>query len=50
MTHSDAPFVLGLAVAAAQTERPGVYIAMSGRVFRGEDTVKDTVNAIFVDC
>lgn len=30
---TDAMFNVGMAVAAAQTARPGVYIAMSGQVF-----------------
>ena len=31
--QTDAVFNVGIAVAAAQTARPGVYIAMSGQVF-----------------
>ena len=32
---TDAVFNIGMAVAAAQLAAPGVYIAMSGQVFRG---------------
>ena len=35
MTDTDAAFNLGLAVAALQTMPPGVWIAMSGRIFAG---------------
>lgn len=48
MINSDAPFNLGLAVAAAQTLVPGVYIAMSGRVFPAADVGKDHANGVFV--
>ncbi len=33
--HSDAEFNVGMAVAAAQTCPPGVWIVMNGRVFNG---------------
>ena len=39
--ESDAAFNLGMAVAAAQTCAPGVYIAMSGQVFDGLKVRKD---------
>jgi L-asparaginase len=48
MTESDAPFNLGLAVAALQTRPHGVYIAMSGRVFTAGHTRKDRAQGIFV--
>lgn len=38
---SDALFNLGMAVAAAQTCSPGVWIAMSGQVFRHDDVRKN---------
>jgi L-asparaginase len=38
---SDAPFNLGMAVAAAQTAAPGVWIAMNGTVFDGARVRKD---------
>lgn len=48
MTDSDAPFNLGLAVAALQTLSHGVYIAMSGRIFPAGHTRKDRARGIFV--
>jgi len=38
---TDAVFNVGLAVAAVQTSKPGVYIAMSGQVFRAADVRKN---------
>jgi len=38
---SDATFNLGCAVAAVQTLPPGVYIAISGRIFDPEKTHKN---------
>ena len=46
--ESDAPFNLGMAFAAVQTLRPGVYIAMSGQVFRGDQVRKDRSLGRFV--
>jgi L-asparaginase len=46
--ESDAAFNLGMAFAAVQTLPPGVYIAMSGEVFRGHEVRKDRANARFV--
>jgi L-asparaginase len=46
--ESDASFNLGMAFAAVQTLPPGVYIAMSGQVFRGDEVEKDRANARFV--
>ena len=48
MVESDAPFNLGLAFAAAQTAPPGVWIAMSGTVFRAGEVVKDRAAGRFV--
>lgn len=38
---TDAVFNIGMAVAAAQLAAPGVYIAMSGQVFRGDAVRKN---------
>ena len=46
--ESDAPFNLGMAFAAVQILPAGVYIAMSGQVFRGDRVRKDRANARFV--
>jgi L-asparaginase len=46
--ESDASFNLGMAFAAVQTLAAGVYIAMSGQVFRGDQARKDRANARFV--
>jgi L-asparaginase len=46
--ESDASFNLGMAFAAVQTLPPGVYIAMSGQVFRGDQVRKDRAKARFV--
>lgn len=46
--ESDASFNLGMAFAAVQTLPPGVYIAMSGQVFRGDRVRKDRAAGKFV--
>lgn len=46
--ESDAMFNLGMAFAAVQTLPPGVYVAMSGQVFRGEEVRKDREHSRFV--
>jgi L-asparaginase len=46
--ESDATFNLGMAFAAVQTLPEGVYIAMSGQVFRGDEVRKDRQHARFV--
>jgi L-asparaginase len=46
--ESDAPFNLGMAFAAVQVVPPGVYIAMSGQVFRAGQVRKDRENGRFV--
>ena len=46
--ETDAPFNLGMAVAAAQVALPGVYIAMSGQVFDGLKVRKDRAAGRFV--
>lgn len=46
--ESDATFNLGMAFAAVQTLPAGVYVAMSGRVFRGDEVRKDRQHARFV--
>lgn len=38
---TDATFNVGMAVAAVQTLQPGVYIAMSGQVFRADEVRKN---------
>lgn len=49
MRASDAAFNLGVATAALQLLPPGVHIAMSGRVFRAGEVVKDVERGLFVD-
>lgn len=46
--ESDASFNLGMAFAAVQLAEPGVYIAMSGSVFRADRVVKDRAQGQFV--
>ena len=46
--ESDASFNLGMAFATAQIAGPGVYISMSGSVFRADRVVKDRVKGAFV--
>ena len=45
---SDATFNLGMAFATAQVAPPGVYIAMSGQVFRADKVRKDHAAGRFV--
>jgi L-asparaginase len=40
-SDSDASFNIGMAFAAAQLASPGVYIAINGSVFGGDEVVKD---------
>jgi L-asparaginase len=40
--YSDAPFNIGGAVAAVQILKPGVYIAMNGRIFDPDRIKKNT--------
>lgn len=47
-SESDASFNLGMAFAAVQLAEPGVYIAMSGSVFRADRVVKDRAQGKFV--
>jgi L-asparaginase len=47
-TESDATFNIGMAFAAVQTLPPGVYVAMNGRVFRGDEVKKDREQRKFV--
>jgi L-asparaginase len=44
---SDALFNLGFAVAASQMSKPGVYIAMNGRVFGWSDVKKNKAMGVF---
>ena len=46
--ESDATFNIGMAFAAAQALPAGVYIAMNGRVFRGDEVRKDREQRQFV--
>jgi L-asparaginase len=46
--ESDASFNLGMAFATAQVAQPGVYITMSGSVFRADQVVKDRARGAFV--
>lgn len=46
--ESDASFNLGMAFAAVQLCPPGVYIAMSGSVFRADQVRKDRAKGAFV--
>ena len=47
-SDSDATFNIGMAFAAAQTLPAGVYVAMNGRVFRGDEVQKDREQRRFV--
>ena len=47
-SESDAAFNLGMAFATAQTAELGVYIAMNGSVFRGDEVTKDREQNAFV--
>lgn len=46
--ESDASFNLGMAFATVQVAQPGVYITMSGSVFRADKVVKDRAKGAFV--
>ena len=46
--ESDASFNLGMAFATVQVAAPGVYITMSGSVFRADKVVKDRAKGAFV--
>ncbi|GAY22489.1 MULTISPECIES: asparaginase domain-containing protein [Sphingobium] len=46
--ESDASFNLGMAFATVQLAAPGVYITMSGSVFRADRVVKDREKGAFV--
>ena len=47
-SESDAAFNLGMAFATAQTAAPGVYIAINGSVFHGDEVVKNRELGCFV--
>ena len=47
-SESDATFNLGMAFGAVQSLPAGVYIAMNGQVFRGDDVRKDRQLGKFV--
>ena len=42
LRDSDTDFNLGLAIGAALSAAPGVYVAMNGLVLPWDQTVKDT--------
>jgi L-asparaginase len=46
--ETDAPFNLGMAFAVAQVAPAGVYVAMNGTVFRGDQVEKDREHQRFV--
>lgn len=46
--ESDASFNLGMAFATAQTAAPGIYITMSGSVFRADQVAKDRDKGAFI--
>lgn len=47
-SESDAAFNLGMAFATAQTAPHGVYIAINGSVFRGDEVIKNHDLGCFV--
>ena len=47
--NSDALFNLGVALSAVQLKKPGVYIAMNGRVFDFDQVKKDKSLGIFTE-
>ncbi len=49
LRSTDAVFNIGFALACTQTMPPGVYIAMSGRVFDAANVRKDRAAQRFVD-
>jgi L-asparaginase len=49
MTDSDAAFNVGLAIGSLQSLPPGVYIAMSGRIFPAGTAHKDRSLGLFID-
>lgn len=44
---SDAGFNLGSAIAAARFAKPGVYIAMNGKIFQAGQVVKNLEKGYF---
>ena len=49
LRSTDAIFNVGFALAAAQLQDPGVYIAMNGRIFPAGEVRKDRAAGQFVD-
>jgi L-asparaginase len=47
VTGSDSLFNLGFAFCAVQLKKPGVYIAMNGRIFEWNNVKKDRKHGIF---
>lgn len=48
MRHTDAQFNLGFAIASAKLAVPGVYVAMSARLFRAGEVSKDRATGLFM--
>ena len=48
-TNSNAIFNIGCAIAAVQILRPGVYIAMNGRIFEPDSVRKNPNTGRFED-
>ncbi len=47
ISGSDALFNLGFACAVSQLQKPGVYIAMNGRVFKWDAVEKNRALGVF---
>ena len=47
--HSDAVFNVGTAVGAINVLKPGVYVAMSGKIFNADNCKKDLKTGKFVE-
>lgn len=50
LSHSDAEFNFGAAVAAVQLLPPGVFVAMNGRIWPAGRVIKDRTRGVFVTC
>ncbi|HTH72033.1 MAG TPA: asparaginase domain-containing protein [Candidatus Pristimantibacillus sp.] len=48
-SDSDAPFNVGVAIGALQVLRPGVYVAMNGRVYSWDKIARDHTTGQFVE-
>lgn len=45
---SDAPFNIGYAMAQIENKKPGVYVAMNGRLFSSDEVVKNIKEGKFI--